>query len=153
MTAVRLRFVSYSDDPITLYEGKPWDHTEIVLPNGEGYLGSVSPDGVAIRPVGYDAPFTRELFVDLPVSDEVANKFYETARGLIGTPYDELAILGFATHTDLHSKDHVICSAYVTIVCEKSGVFPGKLCWPAHEVDPAALLLVFSGLINIPDAA
>jgi hypothetical protein len=153
---IELRFVSYSDivgDLISADEqGSPWDHVEAVMPDGSGYLGAVEPDGVKIRPVGYDKPFVKELFVDLPATDAITNAFYSYLKSRIGTPYDFAAIAGFALKANMHQKDHVICSALQTLGLVKSAFFPGPLSRPAHEVDPSDLLLVLSSHVLIPGA-
>jgi hypothetical protein len=155
---IRLRFVSYRDiagDLISAYSGSPWDHVEAVMPDGSGYLGAVDDGkGVAVRPIGYDKPFVKERFVDLPASDDVTAAFYQCLRQHLGEPYDFEAIAGYAIHDDgLHQKGRVICSALQTIAAVKSGWFPGSLTRKPHEVDPADLLFVLSGRVAINNAA
>jgi hypothetical protein len=151
---IQLRFVQYNDlsgKLITAYEDGAWpDHVEAVLPDGSGYLGAAPPDGVKIRPVGYDRPFKRELFVPLPASDEITTAFYAGLKSHLGEPYDFATILGFALDDpSLHARGHAICSALQVNELVKAKAIH-KPCRAPHLIDPASLLLICSALVDIP---
>lgn len=124
-------------------------HVEMVV--AEGYLGAHSDGGVQIRPAGYDkATLAHELVVDVGGDDVAAEKY---ARSKIGTPYDWGAIFNFVDFVlpvDLHQRDHLICSAFMTLAARKGSALPFRLARRAHEISPADLLLVFSGRMAIP---
>lgn len=152
-----LRFVT-CNDPISYLirtaENFWASHVEAVLPDGAGYLGAHADGGVQIRPLAYDKDtMTRQLFVAMTASDAVTEAFYDGLKSHIGEPYDFSAILGFVARTNLHSKQHAICSALQALELEKSGFFPGVLCRPPHEISPADLLLILTGRVEIKDAA
>jgi hypothetical protein len=159
VSAISLRFVAGKDDTsllIRLQAGvcmpiRP-SHVECVTPEGL-YLGQHADGGMKARKPGYDAAWLdRDIFVDLPATDAQAKAFYDFMTGKIGEPYDWKAIVGFATLTNEHLPNHAICSA-VTVL----GLRAPACCWfkwplakPAHEISPAFLLVMLSGMIEIP---
>jgi cell wall-associated NlpC family hydrolase len=123
----------------------------LVVTNGKlGYLGAHSDGGVAIRDVGYDkGTLAHELVLDVGGDDAAAEAY---ARSKIGTPYDWGAIFDFVDFVlplDLHQKDHLICSAFMTLAARKAGALPYRLACRAHEISPRDLLLVFSGRLAV----
>jgi hypothetical protein len=82
----------------------------------------------------------------------MTSAFYAGLQKHIGEPYDFAAILGFVTGDDLHTKQHAICSALQVLELTRSKLFPFPLVRPPHEIDPADLLLVLSGIVEIKDA-
>lgn len=156
---IRLRFVAGKDDTsllIRLQGGTcmPFtpSHVECVTPSGL-YLGQHADGGMQARQPGYDkAWLDKDLFVDLPASAAQTFAFYAFMNSKIGEPYDWKAILGFATFTNEHLPNHAICSAIVTLGLRAPDVewFKWPLAKPAHEISPAMLLVMLSGMIEIP---
>jgi hypothetical protein len=137
-------------------------HVEMVVEGWEplldsnGYLGAHADGGVMLRPIGYDAAVVidvpgygkSELFVEVPMQDEVAARQYAVSR--IGSPYDFAAIVDFALpfiHAD--QPKHLICSAFATMTARAGGGLPFPIPSLAHAVSPAMLLNIFGGFINV----
>ncbi len=154
---IRLRFCTCNDLISALIREVEdfWaSHVEAVMPDGSGYLGAHAAGGVQIRPVGYDqTTLTRELFVDLPATDQVTTRFYDGLKRHVGDPYDFEAIFGFIARMPLHSRRHAICSALQAAELAESGWFAGRLCRAPYEISPADLLLILSGMLKIDNAA
>lgn len=152
---IRIRFVTCSDAisaTIRLAENFWASHVEAVTPAGL-YLGAHADGGVQSRPVGYDSKtLQRELFVDLPATDQQTSDFYAYLESRIGEPYDFDAILGFVLRRDVHAKDHAICSALQVLATRKCGWFNYPLSQHAHEISPRDYLLMLSGQVNIPNS-
>lgn len=162
---MKLRFVT-GDDPtsnairareggMAPFVGFTPSHVEmLVMTEGKlGYLGAHADGGVAIRDVGYDkGSATHELVMDVGGDDAAAEKY---ARSKIHTPYDWGAIFDFVDFVlpfDLHQRDHLICSAFMTLTARRAGALPYRLACRAHEISPRDLLLIFSGRMAIPGA-
>lgn len=149
---VRLRFVEGMEFTSQLIEmrentARPLtpSHVEIVVPGG--YLGAVSPDGVKIRPVGYDkGTYSQEFFVDVPASP--TSNAMTWAKGKIGAQYDWAAIFDFVLPVDLHIPGDYICSAFASTFLQHAGTFAGPLAVPFYLISPRDLLLVVSALVK-----
>jgi hypothetical protein len=141
-------------------------HVEALTPDGGFYIGAHLSGGVMKRPVGYDKGsiaklpdgYDKTVFPDglcelllTVAADPATDKaFYEYLDGKIGEPYDWKAIIGFLLPEHFHLKNHVICSALITLALR----FCGRLAWPlavpAHEIDPRDLLLIVSSMMMVP---
>lgn len=151
--AIRLRFVQsagFLSDLIEYREGTvmPFCPTHVEAVDGDHYIGQHAIGGMQARPVGYDAPFNAETFVDLPCSEDQRAEFYRWVHAAIGEPYDMDAILGFALTGHHHEKMHAICSAKMFLGLRHVDWFPSHapLCVPAHCVNPRDLLLIISAI-------
>ena len=128
-------------------------HVECVDPETGKYIGQHIDGGMAARNPGYDTGFRKELFVDLPATDEQTAAFYAAARATIGQPYDWDAIFGFALPGHHHVKGDAICSARMFLFLrDVIDWFPSHtpVAVPAHCIDPRDLLLMISCVIEIP---
>ena len=156
---IRLRFVAGRDDTSLLIRRQAGacmpiipSHVECVTPEGL-YLGQHFDGGMQARQPGYDKAWIEaDCFVDLLVSDAQTDAFYAFMNSKIGEDYDWKAIIGFATFTNDHLPNHAICSAIMTLGLRAPGVewFKWPLAKPAHEISPAMLLVMLSGMIEIP---
>lgn len=158
---MKLRFVTCSDPESALirdregatapFVGFTPSHVEMVV--AEGYLGAHSDGGIQVRPAGYDkATLTHELVLELPADDAAAEKY---ARSKIGTPYDWGAIVDFVNFVvpaDFHQRNHLICSAFMTLAARAGSAFPFPLAIPAHQISPRDLLLAVSARVWIAAA-
>jgi hypothetical protein len=159
MCNIRLRFVEgqgITSDLIELREMTCMpiipSHVECVDPIDGKYIGQHADGGMMARDPGYDSPFKGECFVDIPCSNEQADKFYAAARSSIGQPYDMNAILGFVLPGHFHAKFSAICSAKMFLLLrDVADWFPSHvpLCVPAHCIDPRDLLLIISAIVEV----
>lgn len=125
-------------------------HVECVMPDGK-YAGQHFQGGMVEREVGYDKSYlSRELILDLPSTPDQAQAFYDYVRGQLGKPYDWRAILDYALPINGHAADHAICSAVMTLALRKAQWLAWPLTVPAHLISPRDLLLLLSGLVEIP---
>lgn len=159
MPAVRLRFVQgkgFVSNAIEYREGTCMpivpSHVECVDPVTGKYIGQHIDGGMQARDPGYDAPFAAEAFIDLPCTQEQADKFYAAARASIGQPYDWEAILGYALPGHHHTKFDAICSAKMyLLIRDVMDWFPSHApsAVPAHCIDPRDLLFGISLVILV----
>lgn len=127
-------------------------HVEAVTPDGL-HLGAHVDGGVLKRQPGYDGgDLAHELFLDLAATDAQHDAFYSFLDAHIGEPYDWRAIVGFIVPDHEHIKDHVICSALMALALRnmRAPWFPFPLAAPAHLIDPRDLLLMLSGMLQVP---
>jgi hypothetical protein len=136
-------------------------HVEAVTPEGT-WLGMHGkphhglPAGLQNQPAGYDrdevyvmASGRRcELFVSLPCTPEQAKVFYDSMRKQ--ESYDWYAPWGFLLGGHHHNPFHSMCSPKVFRAFRACGFFRWPVTKPAHEIDPADLLLLLSTHIEIP---
>jgi hypothetical protein len=155
---IKLRFVggnAFISEMIELREGTcmpfPPSHVECVSLDGKWHIGQHIDGGMLKRPAGYDLP-CKELFLDLPATDEQTKGFYDYIEQSIGEPYDWEAILGYVVPGHFHLTNHAICSAKMDLGLRKVNWYPSKLplCVPAHCLDPRDLLLILSAIIEVP---
>jgi hypothetical protein len=118
--------------------GFPYSHVEAVklagdpsipgAPDGEAYFGARMGSGVTWAPKGYDAHYQfDEIFVDVPVTDAQASRFWCFLLAQSGKPYDDALIATFAAgmfigRRDWHETDHWICSELQAAACEAADV-------------------------------
>jgi hypothetical protein len=155
---IRLRFVEgegLASDLIELREGTcmPLYPSHVEAVDGGSYVGQHVEGGMKARYAGYDAPFRKELFVDLPATPEQTVRFYQALWKAVGEPYDWEAILGFALPGHFHAKGDAICSAKMFLLLrDKADWFPSRapVAVPAHCIDPRDLLLMISAIVEVP---
>ena len=155
---IRLRFVTCHDslsEFIRLQAGicTPFtpSHVECVAQDGKSYIGQLFDGGMQARPIGYDCTsLLHEKFVDLAVASETEDTFYRFVTAKIDQPYDWKSILGFIDPAwNLHDKNHLICSAIMTMALRECGFFPEPLTVPFHHISPRDLFLVLSSHVQI----
>lgn len=149
---IRLRFVTCNDAVsagIRAAEYGFWaSHVEAVMPDGT-LLGAHFEGGVQARPSDYDnGKFTKELFVDLPVSNSQETSFLDFLRAQIGKPYDLTAIAAFVAGRDWREEDSWFCSELQAAALEAC-MFFGTLATDVNHITPRDLLLIVSGRIAI----
>lgn len=169
---ITLRFVLHegiAGDVIAWREGvcMPFApcHAECVMPDGLHHLGQFGeshdgqPAGMQVRRHGYDDGQIRtlpdgrlcDLWVDLPCTVEQSDAFYAAADASLGEPYDWDAIFGFAPiPIRMHERNHTFCSAKMFLLLRKCGWLRWPVTVPAHDIDPAMLLLMLSVLVEVP---
>lgn len=155
MASIRLRFVGYDDLVgrfIAMGENGFWaDHVECQLPDGST-IGAHNPGGVQIHLPGYDDGWSRQLFVDVPCTQEQADAFHAALHAAIGTPYDLGAIVEmvesvFAGSTQDWDKGPAeICSVLIDSLAVTSGIFKsspaGRLTTPRDVLERCGVLIV-----------
>jgi hypothetical protein len=130
--AVRLRFVDTNDSLVSRVIrgaelGFAYSHVEAVTPDGQ-YLGALSDGGVQSRPSTYDTTWTRQLFVDVPATDQQSAAFFGFLHSKIGLPYDFAAIAEMADGVltgeapDWTAANAYICSALQTAALLTAGL-------------------------------
>lgn len=130
-------------------------HVEAVMPDGR-YLGAHLHGGVQMLLPDYDeGKWKKQLFVDLPCTEAQQKAHHDYLIRRIGTPYDWMAIVGFAAHlgSEWHTTNHMICSAliHVSLRQPEAPWFPYPLAIPAHLTSPAILAVVLSGIVLFGD--
>ena len=156
---ITLRFVT-SDNPLSALIRTqagicmPFtpSHVEALTRDGTGYIGERFPDGMQIKPIGYDEnePGVEEKLVELPVSDKMSGAFFDFCENRIGEPYDWKSIGSFAApDINLHEINHLICSAMMTAALRDCGFFPMPLTVPFHHISPRDLFLILSSHVQI----
>lgn len=117
-------------------------HVDVVLAN-EDLLGSQlhekDGDGVRIREPNYKK-FDKIIRVNLQVTDEQYNKFWEFLLQQVGKPYDLMAIIGLTAHRNWRETDSWFCSELVSAALEYAGIFTIRTL--INWVDPQTLLLL-----------
>lgn len=149
---IRLRWVTCDDvisAGIRAAEYGFWaSHVEAVMPDGT-YLGAHADGGVQARPSHYDAgKFTKEQFVDIPVSQEQESAFNSFLRAQVGKPYDLTAIAAFVAGRDWREPDSWFCSELQAAALEACGFFT-TLATEVNHITPRDLLLIVSGRVPI----
>lgn len=153
---IRIRFVT-SDDTISsmirLQAGvcMPFtpSHTEALTQDGKFYIGAHIDGGIQARPVGYDK-FLHEKIVEIPCSQSQETAFYGFVHSKIGEPYDWKSILSFVDpEINLHTQNHLICSAMMTAALRACDYFQWPLTVPFHHVSLRDLFLILSSHTQI----
>lgn len=165
---IRIRFVTEDDalsELIRIQAGvsMPFtpSHTEALSQDGKFYIGQHFDGGLQARPVGYNDAKLMTLpdgtkssrIVALPCSDEQEAAFYGYLHDKLGQPYDWISILGFAlTQIHTHTVGSLICSAVMTAALRTKGCeyFKKPLTVPFHHISPRDLMLMLSGMVEIP---
>lgn len=126
-------------------------HVEALTPDGTSYIGAHIDGGVRKRPIGYDKDTMRsELLLTLESTSAQDETFHAFLEGHLGQPYDWTSIFGFVIPRHFHQRDHVICSALITLALRECRWFQWRLAAPAHLIDPRDLLLMISGRMLVP---
>ena len=140
----RLRFTtdqSWTGKLIRFDTSGAVSHVEAVMADGS-IIGSYLWQGVARKANDYDTTANVQIFVDCPMSATEYDNWVGALEAAIGSPYDVKAIIGFATHFNLHAKNALICSALALNVLN-IGWWRGKTFSLAYEdVSPVILLLM-----------
>lgn len=111
---ITLRFVT-SDSAISFAiraaEYGFWaSHAEALMPEGT-LLGAHVDGGVRNRPRDYDkGQFKQELYVSIPVAQQIADAFHAFLRSQLGKPYDVEAIAAFVARRDWQDPSAWFCS-------------------------------------------
>lgn len=132
-------------------------HVEAVIPpegvlNGTlsrmpgGYLGSVAPQGVFVRPVGYDAGFTWEAFVDVPATNQQVEEFFKVGSLQIGKGYDEVDLMSdFVGGRNWRDPNKWWCSELMAYMLEEVNLI-GNIVLPVQKISPRDLALILSSV-------
>lgn len=156
---IQLRFVDGRDaiaDAIRNAEYGFWAiHTEALMPDG-ALLGAHLDGGVQARPRDYDkGQYTRDLIVEIPVADAMAEKFHAFLRSQLRKPYDREAIVAFVAGLagfgarDWREDDSWFCSELQAAALAACGWFAGALATQFNHVTPRDLLLIVSGRVRV----
>ena len=134
-------------------------HAECVTPKGT-CVGQHGHGGMCEFPMGYDAasiyvmPDGRkcELIVELSSTQAQADLFYDFMQAAVAAhePYDWQAPWTILIGGHHHKRYASMCSPKVVLGLRHCGWFPWWLTQPAHEIDPATLLLILSTHVEIP---
>lgn len=128
-------------------------HTEALMPDGT-LLGAHIEGGVEARPHDYDAgQYTKELYVSIPASPEMTDRFYSFLRAQLGKPYDVDAIAAFVAGRDWQRPDAWFCSELQAAALAHCGWFANALATEFNKITPRDLLLIVSGRIAIEGLA
>ncbi|MDE2104650.1 MAG: hypothetical protein KGL39_45865 [Patescibacteria group bacterium] len=125
-----------------------FSHVDAVLPSGE-LLGARNdavggkPPGIWIRPAFYEHWVSR-CVVELPVAAPEAALWEKWLRLMVGSPYDQGAILGFIFGQKWHEPGHWICSALQTGALKHIGMLH-TLPVNESQVTPDTLLMMVTG--------
>jgi hypothetical protein len=150
--AVRLQFSRQPNllsSVIAWESGAPLSHVDAILPGGM-LLGARSnviggkPAGVQIRPPDY-AKFALRVVFNVPATDAQESAFYNFLHSQIGKPYDNLAILGFATGRDWRNDGAWICSELIARAGELSTILR-FLYIEANKINPGTCAAVYSAI-------
>lgn len=141
-------------------------HVEALTSDGKSYIGAHIDGGVAVRPIGYDKGQVAclphgydktafpgglcDLHLKLDATPAQDKDFYSYMNAGIGEPYDWLSIIGFVVPEHFHLRNHVICSAKISLALRAAEWFPFRLSAAAHLIDPRDLLLMLSTHMQIP---
>ncbi len=150
---ITIRFVTCRDvvsAGIRAFEYGFWaSHVEALMPDGT-LLGAHYEGGVLARPHDYDkGQFTRELYVSLPATAEMTDKFHAFLRAQIGKPYDIEAIIGLVAQRDWAADDSWFCSELIAAALADCGYFPPHLATEFNHVTPRDALLIVSGALDL----
>ncbi|WP_152535937.1 hypothetical protein [Bradyrhizobium sp. Ai1a-2] len=123
------------------------------MPEGTA-LGAYLDRGVQERPRDYDkGTFSREMFVQIDVAPDVADRFYTFLRKQIGEPYDTTAVLAFVTGRDWREPDSWFCSELQAAALVECGWFAAPLATEFSHITPRDLLLIVSGRVPVSKVA
>lgn len=145
---ITIRFVTCNDPisaAIRAAEYGFWaSHAEALMPDGT-LLGAHAEGGVLARPHDYDkGQFTKEQYVNLNISDDLANKFYNFLKLQLGKPYDLTAIAAFIVGRNWREQDSWFCSELQAAALENCGYFSNPLATEVNHITPRDLLLILS---------
>jgi hypothetical protein len=124
-------------------------HVEALSRDGKSYIGARLQGGISPAPIGYDTGTRKnELVLDLGENGDDAAFTYMESK--IGSPYDWTAIIDFVLPINWHQYNHLICSAFMTLMLRKKMFFTSPLPVPAHMMSPRDVLLAIGSKIAIP---
>jgi hypothetical protein len=147
-----LRYVTDAD-PISAtirdFEYGFWaSHVEALMPD-DTLLGAHYDGGVMARKRDYDkGQFIKELYVNIPASEEMTNQFFQFLRDQIGKPYDTRAILGLVIQRDWRDPSAWFCSELITAALEKCTWIP-TLATDVNHITPRDSLLIVSSRVAL----
>ena len=134
-------------------------HAECVSPDGKWWVGQHGKGGMQRRPAGYDrdevyilADGRRcEIIVSIPCTKAQQDEFYAFMDAAVEAkePYDWLAAWTFLIGGHHHRRFASLCSSKVFLGFRSCKVFKWPVTMPAHEIEPAILLLLLSVLAEI----
>ena len=92
-----------------------------------------------------------ETVVRLPCTQDQASHFDAFMREAVKRhePYDWSAAWGFLLGGHHHKKFASMCSAKVFLGLRAAGIIRWPVTKPAHEIDPATLMLMLSVLVEV----
>ncbi|QPF81691.1 hypothetical protein IC762_17870 [Bradyrhizobium genosp. L] len=124
-------------------------HTEAVMPDGT-LLGAHYKGGVQARAGDYDVgQYTKDIIVEIPVEQALADKFHAFMRAQLGKPYDIEAIAALALNREWQEPEAWFCSELVAAALVDCGWFTYRLATEFNKITPRDLLLIVSGRINV----
>lgn len=149
---IQLQFAYQNTIPSRLIKffghGAGWSHVDAIMPDGrllgarDDICGDI-PAGVQVRPKNYKN-FERTRKIYLPCPPHMATAFYDFLKLQLGKPYDERAIIAFATGSDWRDPAAWFCSELQARALEVAGWFPFPLASPVNKIDPDDLYLAIS---------
>lgn len=155
---ITIRFVTQRDaasEGTRAFEYGYWaTHAEALMPDG-ALLGAHALGGVEARPRDYDSGrITREEYVPIEASPEMADSFHGFLRAQIGKPYDFDAIAAFVAggvigERNWRRPDSWFCSELIAASLCHCGFFPERLATEFNHITPRDLLLILSGRVRI----
>jgi hypothetical protein len=149
MGSITLQFVttnSLLSRAIRWFQRGWMSHVDSVTADGR-LLGAQNVGGVQIRPPNYEQ-FSRAERVNITVTDEQEELYWDFLREQIGKPYDTLAIVAFALDRDWRSPDAWFCDELVAAGLEHAGVVH-KLAPAINRVDVRDVYLVVSAIAPV----
>lgn len=130
---------SFTSRMIKLKTWSDISHTSAFLPGGEEVIEAW---GKGVTPPHHwregHAKGTRIDLLECRCSPEQAQAFFLFLYGQIGKGYDFKGIMGFATSSDIHSKDRWFCSELVFAAALHAGIILLERI-EAHKVSPGLL--------------
>ena len=126
-----------------------YTHVDVVVP-GNLYFGAKPRGGVKFRKENKTKMKTC-LVMNLDVSEEVQQKFYEFLFKQENKPYDWRACLTWFVVRDWKEDDSWFCSELVAAALMKSGFFEGtsSIFYSCSRISPSDLILLLSGRSNV----
>jgi uncharacterized protein YycO len=127
-------------------------HVDTVMPDGT-LLGARNdvmagyPAGVQIRGANYQQGYVTKK-VAIPCTDVQQKAYYDFVLDQVGKPYDNKAIIAFATGTDWSDRNAWFCSELNTAALQACGWLK-QLADPPNKIDPDSLLLVLSAFVDV----
>ena len=164
MKTITMQFVggdSILSHAIELKGSGPYSHVDIVMPppyaESEMLFGSQAdeidrvPAGVWPRRPNYEV-FDSVARIEIVVTDEEEEKFWDFLLAQQGKPYDNTAIAAFIVGRDWQDADAWFCSELVMAAICAAGVFvQHPLMVPCNKIDPNTAFAILStwGTVSI----
>ena len=149
---ITLRYVTDNDvisASIRTFEYGYWaSHVEALMIDGT-LLGAHADGGVQARLHDYDkGQFSKELYVVLPTTQAMDDKFYQFLKDQIGKPYDMRAIAALILDRDWREPSAWFCSELIMAALEYCSWIP-KLADDVTHITPRDSLLIVSSHVAL----